>query len=88
MHLLHSLFEKLLLYLHIINTIYPLKGTKMIKQIYNVIKTTYEAVNDNSFENIDPNIVRYFRTEFGSEWEEALHNYINKNEKNNENEAA
>ena len=54
----------------------------MIKQIYNVIKTTYKAVNDNSFENIDPNIVRYFRTEFGSEWQEALHNYINKKKQN------
>jgi len=60
----------------------------MIKQIYNVIKTTYKTVNDNSFENIDPNIVRYFRTEFGSEWQEALHDHINKKKQNNENKAA
>lgn len=60
----------------------------MIKQIYNVIKTSYKAVNDNSFENIDPNIVRYFRNEFGSEWEGALHNYINKKKLDNENKAA
>ncbi len=60
----------------------------MLKQIYNVIKTTYKAVNDNNFDNIDPNIVRYFRTEFGTEWQEALNSYIDKKKQNNENKAA
>tara|TARA_B100001029_G_scaffold110588_1_gene91276 strand:+ start:363 stop:629 length:267 start_codon:yes stop_codon:yes gene_type:complete len=88
MHILHILIYLLLLYLHIEKTICNLKEYKMIKQIYNVIKTTYKAVNDNSFENIDPNLIRYFRTEFGSEWQEALHKYIEKNKQNNENKAA
>jgi len=60
----------------------------MIKQIYDVIKTTFKAVNDNNFENIDPNIVRYFRIEFGSEWQEALHSYINKKNQDNEKKVA
>ena len=43
---------------------------------------------DSDTFNIDPNLIRYFRTEFGSEWQEALHKYIEKNKQNNENKAA
>ena len=55
----------------------------MIKQIYKAIKETYKAVNDNTYDNVYTNLVRYFRTEYGKDWEQALsHHLDNKNFKN------
>ncbi len=39
---------------------------------------TYFADNDN----VDPNVVRYFRTEYGPRWEEALNESLYNRKKN------
>ena len=36
----------------------------MYKNILNFINSTYKAVNDYGFDNVDPQLVRYFRTIF------------------------
>ena len=28
--------------------------------------------NTNSYDNVDPNLIRYFRTEYGADWKVAL----------------
>ena len=36
----------------------------------------------NNFDNVDPNLIRYYRTEYGRNWQDALNEHlynINKN---------
>ena len=42
----------------------------------------------NNYEKVDPNIIRYFRTEYGRNWKIALEHYLYKKEINNEKKAA
>lgn len=51
---------------------------KILYQIFNSIF----FINDNHFNKIDENLIRYFRTEYGSEWKIAAENYLRKNNKN------
>ena len=60
----------------------------MIKNIFNILNTTYKAVNDLGFDNVDPNLVRYFRTEYGKDWRSALTDHLYKKENNNDKKAA
>ncbi len=60
----------------------------MIKNIFNILNTTYKAVNDLGFDNVDPNLVRYFRTEYGKDWQSALTEHLYKKENNNDKKAA
>ena len=30
----------------------------------------------DSFDNVDPNLVRYFRTEYGRDWKTSLNEYL------------
>ena len=55
----------------------------MFKQIINAVQSTYLSVHENNFDKVDPHIVRYFRTEYGDKWEEALELHLQtKNNKN------
>ena len=60
----------------------------MIKNIFNILNTTYKAVNDLGFDNVDPNLVRYFRTEYGKDWQSALTDHLYKKENKNDKKAA
>ena len=60
----------------------------MINNIIKFLNNTYEAVNLNSFDNIDPNLVRYFRTEYGNNWQSALTQHLYNKETNNDKKAA
>ena len=60
----------------------------MINNIIKFLNNTYEAVNLNSFDNIDPNLVRYFRTEYGNNWQSALTQHLYNKEANNDKKAA
>ncbi len=33
-------------------------------------------------DNVDPNVVRYFRTEYGKHWQDALNDYLYNKSKN------
>ncbi|PPR54367.1 MAG: hypothetical protein CFH16_00476 [Alphaproteobacteria bacterium MarineAlpha5_Bin6] len=51
-----------------------------------VFNNTYYDITDSRFDKVDPNIVRFYRVEYGKDWKIALENYlyndkINKNKK-------
>ncbi len=60
----------------------------MIKNIITLINSTYRAVNDHGFDNVDPHLVRYFRTEYGKEWKSALNDHLYNKNKINDKKAA
>ena len=52
------------------------------------IKTLQSSFNDNGFDSIDPNIVKYFRIEYGADWKAALEHHLHKESLNNDKKAA
>ena len=60
----------------------------MIKNLIKILNTTYKAVNDLGFDNVDPHLVRYFRTEYGKDWQSALTEYLYKKENKSDQKAA
>ena len=62
----------------------------MITNILNFFSLSYNAIHDYnySYEDIDENLVRYFKTEYGEEWKVALENHLNKEEIKNDKKAA
>ena len=50
----------------------------MIKNLFNFLNTTYKAINDLGFDNVDPQVVKYFRTEYGKDWQSALTEHLYK----------
>ena len=48
-----------------------------------MIKMLTSTFNDSGFDQVNPNVVKYFRTEYGKDWKIALENHIyHKNIKN------
>ena len=60
----------------------------MFKQIINAVQSTYSLVHENHFDSVDPNLVRYFRTEYGNQWKEALTHHLYKRGTKNDKKAA
>tara|TARA_B100000029_G_C17057394_1_gene771849 strand:- start:404 stop:586 length:183 start_codon:yes stop_codon:yes gene_type:complete len=60
----------------------------MIKNILGFFNTTYNTFNDYGFDNLDPQLIRYFRTEFGKEWKNALNEHLLKERSKNDKKAA
>ena len=60
----------------------------MIKNILGFLNTTYTTFNDYGFDNIDPQLIRYFRTEFGKEWKSALNEHLLRERSKNDKKAA
>ena len=62
----------------------------MITNILNFFSLSYNAINDYNYdyENIDANLVRYFKTEYRDEWKVALENHLYKKESENVKKAA
>ena len=50
----------------------------MFKKIINAVQSTYSLVHEYNFDSVDPNLVRYFRTEYGNQWKEALTHHLYK----------
>ena len=48
---------------------------QLIRQFFNSLTFT---TNPSSayYDNVDPNIVRYFRTEYGRDWQGALNEHL------------
>tara|TARA_Y100000590_G_scaffold460682_2_gene620528 strand:- start:10 stop:186 length:177 start_codon:yes stop_codon:yes gene_type:complete len=55
---------------------------------YEGLKAISRSINNNPYYDVDPNIIRYFRNEYGKEWEHALTNYLNNKENQNDKKAA
>ena len=60
----------------------------MIQNILNFFDNTYKAINNDNFDDVDPQLVRYFRTEYGNDWKSALTEHLYKKELNNDKKAA
>ena len=60
----------------------------MIQNILNFFDNTYKAINNDNFDDADPQLVRYFRTEYGNDWKSALTEHLYKKELNNDKKAA
>ena len=73
----------------IIKTLFILhERNKMIKNILNFFDHTYKNINDYAFDKVDPQLVKYFKTEYGQEWQSALTEHLYKKELNNDKKAA
>tara|TARA_B100001778_G_C17982163_1_gene359703 strand:- start:230 stop:427 length:198 start_codon:yes stop_codon:yes gene_type:complete len=56
------------------------KMVQFIQKIVDAFRVPSLAYGDN-FDNVDPNLVRYFRTEYGRDWEGALSEHLHKTTK-------
>ena len=52
----------------------------MIQNILKFFDNTYKTINSYGFDNVDPQLVKYFRTEYGRDWQSALSDYLYKKE--------
>tara|TARA_R100000988_G_C3929010_1_gene130495 strand:- start:80 stop:280 length:201 start_codon:yes stop_codon:yes gene_type:complete len=48
-----------------------------ITNLINAFRFPAFPINDN-FDNVDPNLVRYFRTEYSRDWQGALNEHLHK----------
>jgi len=48
------------------------------KSFITTLNSKYNAFNGPGFDNVDPNIVKYFRTEYGKDWKVALQHHLYK----------
>ena len=57
------------------------KMVQFIQKVVDAFRVPSLAYGDN-FDNVDPNLIRYYRTEYGRNWQDALNEHlynINKN---------
>ena len=86
---LHTFYVFNLFVMHIKKYIYKIiERNKMIKNILNFFDRTYKSVNYYGFGNVDPNLIKYFKTEYGQDWQSALTDHLYKKERNNDKKAA
>ena len=88
MHKLHITYVFNLLELHNKNIILIKKGNKMINNILKFFDHSYKSMNFNTFDKVDPQLVKYFRTEYGQDWQSALTEHLYKKESSNAKKAA
>ena len=88
MHKLHITYVFNLLELHNKNIILIKKRNKMINNILKFFDHSYKSMNFNTFDKIDPQLVKYFRTEYGQDWQSALTEHLYKKESSNAKKAA
>ena len=53
-----------------------------------MIEMLTSTLNDSGLDKVDPNVVRYFRTEYGQDWEVALQHHLYKESVKNDKKAA
>ena len=88
MHKLHIFYDFNLLELHNKNIICNIERNKMIKNILNFFDHTYKNINDYAFDKVDPQLVKYFKTEYGKNWEQAMSHYLYEKKIKNDKKAA
>ena len=57
------------------------------KSLIDTLGATYNSFNNN-FENINPNLVIYFKNEYGANWKTALEHHIYQKGVKNDKKAA
>ena len=60
----------------------------MIKNIVNFFEQSYKSMSFNTFDKVDPQLIKYFRTEYGQVWQSALTEHLYKKESSNAKKAA
>jgi hypothetical protein len=88
MHKLHITYVFNLLELHNKNIKLIKKRNKMINNILKFFDHSYKSMNFNTFDKVDPQLVKYFRTEYGQDWQSALTEHLYKKESSNAKKAA
>ena len=88
MHKLHITYVFNLLELHNKNIMLRKKRNKMINNILKFFDHTYKNINDYAFDKVDPQLVKYFKNEYGQDWQSALTEHLYKKELNNDKKAA
>lgn len=58
------------------------------KSLINTLNTTYRSFNNNRLSNANPNLVKYFRNEYGTNWKVALEHHLYKESIKNDKKAA
>ena len=53
-----------------------------------MIKMLTSTFKDSGFDNVDPGVVKHFRTEYGQDWEVALQHHLYKESVKNNKKAA
>ena len=51
-----------------------------LKNILNFFDHTYKNINDYTFDKVDPLLIKYFKTEYGQDWQSALTEHLYKKE--------
>ena len=88
MQKLHIIYVFNLLELHNKNIMLIKKRNKMINNILKFFDHSYKSMNFNTFDKVDPQLVKYFRTEYGQDWQSALTEHLYKKESSNAKKAA
>ena len=88
MHNLHITYVFNLFEMHNKNIILIKKRNKMINNILKFFDHSYKSMNFNTFDKVDPQLVKYFRTEYGQDWQSALTEHLYKKESTNAKKAA
>tara|TARA_B110000438_G_C15270947_1_gene418372 strand:- start:356 stop:514 length:159 start_codon:yes stop_codon:yes gene_type:complete len=52
------------------------------------MNTAYKGFNSGGLDNVNPNIVKYFRTEYGANWKSELEHHLYKERNKNDKKAA
>ncbi len=58
------------------------------KSLIKTLSSTYSAFNDNDFNKVNPNIIKYFKNEYGADWKAALTHHLYKERLKNDKKAA
>ena len=58
------------------------------KSLINTLSSTYNSFNYNGIHDANPNIVKYFRNEYGSNWKVALEHHLYKESVKSDKKAA
>ena len=58
------------------------------KSLVKTISNTSGIFNNNGFSNVNPNLVQYFKNEYGTDWQNALNQHIHKKSIKNDKKAA
>ena len=75
---MHIKITKIILLLHIKVIKLKMKGIIMIN-VFNLFNKVYEDLSNKNF-NVDEDLIKYFKSEYGMEWKIELDKYLLKTE--------
>ena len=58
------------------------------KSLIKTLNTSYNVFNENTLSQSNPNIIRYFKNEYGPNWKVALEHHLYKKSEKNDKKAA